>query len=82
MTLDAGSRLDSGTHLPLSRDAPGQGRTPRTESDERLDRLHAYFLEGCPDEVRSALDGVLADARRVRDGFADDDIGDGLASVW
>jgi signal transduction histidine kinase len=82
MTLDAGSRVDSGTHLPLSRGALGPGRAPRTEPDERLDRLHAYFVEGCPDEVRSALDGVLADARRVRDGFADDDIGDGLASVW
>jgi signal transduction histidine kinase len=82
MTLDAGTHLDSRARLPLSRGALQPGRAPRGESDERLARLHAYFLEGCPDEVRSVLETVLVDARRVRDGFGDDDIGDGLASIW
>ena len=81
MTLDAGSRLDPGTNLPLS-SAQTPGRAHRGDPEERLARLHSYFLEGSPSEVRVALEGVLADARRVRDGFADDDIGDGLASVW
>src|SRR6187431_3412649 len=79
MTLD-GSRL-TGADLPLS-SAPTPGRAHRADPEERLARLHAYFLEGSPSEVRSALEGVLVDARRVRDGFADDEIGDGLASVW
>src|SRR6187431_3141711 len=74
MTLD-GSRL-TGADLPLS-SAPTPGRAHRTDPEERLARLHSYFLEGSPSEVRSALEGVLVDARRVRDGF-----GDGLASVW
>src|SRR6187402_3236929 len=81
MTLDAGSRLDPGTNLPLS-SAQTPGRAHRGDPEERLARLHSYFLEGSPSEVRSALEGVLVDARRVRDGFADDDIGDDLASVW
>jgi signal transduction histidine kinase len=81
MTVDAGSRLDPGTNLPLTRGAVGPG-AHRAESDERLARLHSYFLEGSPSEVRTALEGVLVEARRVRDGFVDDDIGDGLASVW
>ena len=48
----------------------------------RLERLHAYFLEGCTDEIRPVLESVLADARRVHAGYADDEVGDGLASVW
>ena len=81
MTFDAGTHLGSGGPLPLSRDAvqPGRGRR---EPEERLSRLHAYFLEGCPEEIRSVLEAVLVDARHVRDGFGDDGIGDGLASVW
>ena len=63
MTLDAGSRLDSGTNLPLS-GAPTPGRAHRGDPEERLARLHSYFLEGSPSEVRVALEGVLADARR------------------
>ena len=28
------------------------------------------------------LESVLADARRIHAGYADDEVGDGLASVW
>lgn len=82
MTLDAGTHLDQGPGLPLSRGALRPERPGRGEPDERLARLHAYFLEGCPEDVRSVLETVLVDAVRVRDGFGDHDIGDGLASVW
>ena len=82
MTLDAGTRLDPGGSLPLSRRTLQPDRPPRGQSDEALARLHAYFLEGCPEQVRSVLETVLADARKIRDGYGDDDIGDGLASVW
>src|SRR5918999_280531 len=58
MTTDAGTQLRGA--LPAER--------ARIEAGERLERLHAYFLEGCPDSVRPALDGVLASARLVRDG--------------
>jgi signal transduction histidine kinase len=81
MTPDAGTHLDSGARLPLSRGVlPDHAR--RGEPEERLARLHTYFLEGCPNDVRPVLETILVDARRVRDGFGDDDIGDGLASVW
>ena len=50
--------------------------------EERLERLHAYFLEGCTDEIRPILGSVLADARRIHAGYADEEVGDGLASVW
>ena len=33
-------------------------------------------------EIRPVLDSVLADARRVHAGYADDEVGDSLASVW
>jgi signal transduction histidine kinase len=82
MTLDPGRRLDPVTGLPLSRGSLQPTRIPRGEPEERLARLHAYFLEGCTEEVRSVLETVLVDARRVRDGFGDAEIGDGLASVW
>jgi signal transduction histidine kinase len=82
MTPDAGTHLDSGAHLPLSRGAARVGTASRSEPDARLARLHAYFLEGCPDEIRSVLGTVLTDAGLIRDGFGDDEIGDGLASVW
>ena len=58
----------SGSSLPL-RGAFGSAG-PRVEQGERLERLHAYFLEGCPDEVKPALDGAshpcAADSRRMR----------------
>jgi signal transduction histidine kinase len=81
MTLDAGTHADPGASLPLSRTLQ-PGRAPQEEQVERLERLHAYFLEGCPDGVRPVLETVFADARRVRDGCGDRDVGDGLASVW
>src|SRR5918996_1028015 len=49
--------------------------------DERLERLHAYFLEGCPEQVRPALASALASARLVRNGCGDREVGDDLASV-
>lgn len=81
MTLEAGKQAGSGGLLPITR-ALQPGRTPFTEPPERLERLHAYFFEGCPEAIRPALDSILADARRVRAGSGDPDIGDGLASVW
>ncbi|HSJ93929.1 MAG TPA: hypothetical protein VK896_07830, partial [Gaiellaceae bacterium] len=79
MTDEAGTRF--GSALPLS-PALGPGTTPGAEGETRLGRLHAYFLEGCPENVRPALEQVLVDARRVRHGFGDEDVGEGLASVW
>ena len=74
--------VDAGTHLvPLQRSAQ-TGRTRHLDSEERLDRLHSYFLEGCADDLRPVLESVLVDARSVRNGYGDDDVGDGLASVW
>jgi signal transduction histidine kinase len=52
------------------------------EPGERLERLHAYFLEGCPEEVRPALGIVLGRARLLRDGCGDYEVGDDLASAW
>jgi len=54
----------------------------RAHPGERLERLHAYFLEGCPEQVKPALDGALASARLVRTGCGDREVGDDLASVW
>jgi signal transduction histidine kinase len=78
---EAGSNFDSGTPIPLSR-ALERARPTTREAEERLERLHAYFLEGCADELRPVLESVLGDARRVHAGYDADDIGDGLASVW
>jgi signal transduction histidine kinase len=50
--------------------------------EESLARLHAYFLEGCTDEITPVLESVLADARRMHAGYDDAEVGDGLASVW
>jgi signal transduction histidine kinase len=55
---------------------------PRQDQGERLERLHTYFLEGCPEHVRPALDEVLSRARLVRDGCGDREVGDDLASSW
>jgi signal transduction histidine kinase len=77
---EGGSHIGSGSSLPLRR-AFTQDR-PRVEQGERLERLHAYFLEGCPEVVKPALDAVLARARLVRDGCGDRDVGDALSSVW
>src|SRR6188768_3042410 len=82
MTFDARTGVGTGAGLPLSRPTLQPRRELRSESEEALARLHAYFLEGCPEEVRGVLETVLVDARKIRDGFGDDDIGDGLASIW
>jgi signal transduction histidine kinase len=78
---DAGSHIGSGASAPLPRHLPAD-RTVHRGAEPRLERLHAYFLEGCTDEIRPVLESVLADARRVHAGYADDEVGDGLASVW
>jgi len=69
----------TGAQLPLPRTLD-LGRTAR--EGERLERLHAYFLEGCPEEVRPALEAVLVRARLQRDGCGDREVGDDLASAW
>lgn len=57
-------------------------RPARIEHGERLERLHAYFLEGCPTAVKPSLDAVLVRARLMRDGCGERDVGDDLASAW
>jgi two-component system sensor histidine kinase DegS len=76
---EAGTHIGSEgrAHAPLPR-RPQPYRGP----EERLERLHAYFLEGCTDEIRPVLESVLADARSVHAGYGDEEVGDGLASVW
>src|SRR6478736_3927253 len=81
MTSEAGMHSGSGEPLPLPRSVP-QERPVSRGPEGRLARLHAYFLEGCTDEIRPVLDSVLVDARRIHAGYADDEVGDGLASVW
>src|SRR6476469_1625467 len=81
MTSEAGMHSGSGEPLPLPRSVPQERPAPRGP-EERLARLHSYFLEGCTDEIRPVLDAVLADARRVHAGYADGEVGDSLASVW
>jgi signal transduction histidine kinase len=72
MTTEASS--DFRRALAVERTTPEQG--------ERLERLHAYFLEGCPEHVRPALADVLTRARLVRNGCGDREVGDDLASSW
>ena len=81
MARDAGTSGGFGSPLSLS-SVLQPGLLPASEQGESLDRLHAYFLEGCPEVVRPVLESVLVDARKVRDGFGAADVGDGLASVW
>ena len=80
MTTEAGTPFESRGPLPHAR-ALQPARVP-AEPTQRLERLHAYFLEGCPDDVRPALDGVLERARGVREGCGQTDVGDDLASAW
>jgi signal transduction histidine kinase len=77
---EAGSHIGSGGPASLPRSLPTDRAYRGPE--ERLERLHAYFLEGCTDDIRPVLESVLADARRVHSGYADAEVGDGLASVW
>src|SRR5688572_23946870 len=72
MTTEAGTELRDAFQVDRAKVQPG----------ERLERLHAYFLEGCPEQVRPALESVLTGARLVRNGCGDRDVGDDLASVW
>src|SRR6476659_6731000 len=78
---EAGTHTGSERSVPLPRSVPS-ARPAYRGPEGRLARLHAYFLEGCTDEIRPVLDAVLADAKRVHAGYADDEVGDGLASVW
>lgn len=78
---EAGTNIGSGGAAPLPRASQTERHAYRGP-EERLERLHAYFLEGCTDEIRPVLESVLADARRVHAGYADDEVGDSLASVW
>ncbi len=80
MTTEAGTNFGSGSPLPL-RGAPESTR-PRVDQGERLERLHAYFLEGCPEMVKPSLDTLLTRARLVRDGCGDRDVGDDVSSVF
>jgi signal transduction histidine kinase len=82
MTSEAGTHIGSGGSLPLPRAFDEPRRAPYREPEERLERLHAYFLEGCGDEIRPVLEATLTDARRVRNGYDDVEVGDGLSSVW
>ena len=70
MTTEAGTKLR------------GLPERARIEPGQRLERLHAYFLEGCPEPVRPALEAVRASALVARDGCGDREVGDNLASVW
>lgn len=79
---EAGTPHNSpGAPAPLSRSLSAE-RTSHRGPEARLDRLHAYFLEGCTEEIRPVLEQALAAARRVHTGYADEEVGDGLASVW
>ena len=78
---EAGRHIGSGGPVPLPRPLPSE-RPAYRGPEARLERLHAYFLEGCTDEIRPVLESVLGDARRVHAGYDDDEVGDGLASVW
>jgi len=81
MSQGSGADIGYGALAPLSGLVRPRAIT-HDEPDARLDRLHKYFLEGCPEAVRPALDSALIEARRIRDGFGDDAVGDDLASVW
>ena len=80
MTTEAGTPFESGAPLSLPSSA-ARDRAPQPDEGGHVERLHAYFLEGCPDEVRPALDDVYKEACRVRSGCGDLDVGDNLASV-
>jgi signal transduction histidine kinase len=80
MTTEAGTPFGHGAPLSLP-SSVARGRAPQHDEGGHLERLHAYFLEGCPEEVRPALGEVYEEACRVRNGCGDLDVGDNLASV-
>ena len=59
MMSEAGTPFESGGTLPVPRAQQRPGHAPYREPEERLDRLHSYFLEGCADEIRPVLEAVL-----------------------
>ena len=79
MTTEAGTTFGSGSPLPLR--GASESTRPRGDQGERLERLHAYFLEGCPEMMKPALEALLTRARLVRDGCGDRDVGDDVSSV-
>jgi signal transduction histidine kinase len=81
VSTEAGSRAGDDAQRLAERSAHVDERA-RIGSGERLERLHSYFLEGCSDEVRPALETTLARARLVRDGYDDHAVGDDLAASW
>jgi signal transduction histidine kinase len=78
MASEAGTPFETRGSLPLRAVQPARA----TEPSRHLERLHAYFLEGCPDDVRSDLETVLERARVVREGCGHTEVGDDLASAW
>src|SRR5215207_5610959 len=72
MTTEAGTELHDAFEVDRA----------KTQAGQRLERLHAYFQEGCPEHVRPALESALSGARLFRDGCGDREVGDDLASVW
>ncbi len=78
---ETGAHFEHRVTLPLPH-ALEQGRVPAFEAGDRLGRLHGYFVEGCGEDVRPALESLLAQARGVRDGCGDETIGGNLASLW
>ena len=77
---EAGAHIEHS--LPISLPRTGEHSRRPVEPTERLARLHAYFVEGCGEDVRPALEEVLAHARQVGDGCGGGDVGDDLASAW
>lgn len=49
---------------------------------DRLSRLHTYFVEGCGEDVRLALESLLERAHGVSAACGVGDVGDDLGSVW
>jgi signal transduction histidine kinase len=72
MTTEAGTELQGVVQADRAPAGPG----------ERLERLHEYFLDGCPDLVRPALASAFKSAQLARNGCGDRVVGDDLASFW
>jgi signal transduction histidine kinase len=78
---EAGAQFEPGVALPLPR-AVDPARPRIVEPADRLARLHAYFVDGCGEDVRPGLELVLARAHAIRAGCGIGEVGDDLASVW
>src|SRR5262245_5737619 len=77
---EAGAQFDP-VALPLPHAV--EHRRPRSVGPaDRVARLHAYFVDGCGEDVRPALESVLQRAHNVRHGCGVGEVGDDLASVW